>query len=222
MQFRKFLLIFSGEIRGFGEAHKLYGKLDWKTLLEPVIELARNGFKVPEELGKRLEAHSEFILSDKGLSETFSRDGKVFVKGEIVKRENLAKTLHKIAEEGSDAFYSGEIADTLIDSINKNGGIMTKSDFADYKVQISDAIETYYRGYRILTSGTPTSGHMLVQTLNILEGFDLPKEKKSSLNVHRFVESLKHGFASRTILGDTNFVITFNIRSKLLRSSLSL
>ncbi|KAI9594639.1 gamma-glutamyltranspeptidase [Syncephalis fuscata] len=219
-----------GEIRGYDAAHKRYGKLPWSELIAPIIKLNRDGFIVSPLLATRLSGIASTILSTPGFREVYSRNGQVLKAGETCYRKALADTLETIAKNGADAFYTGSIADELVQAIRGAKGIHTKKDFVDYQAVVRPALNGTYHGRRIFTSDAPTSGPVLLSVLNILEGFNLTSLNNNNnipaVDYHRIIESFKHGFAQRTELGDPSFVdiadniqnITNKATAKQLRS----
>ncbi|PIL36235.1 hypothetical protein GSI_01897 [Ganoderma sinense ZZ0214-1] len=194
-----------GELRGLEEAHRRWGSLPWKTLVKPAADLAK-GWPVPTELARRLQMFSQLMLNELDWQAVFAPEGRLLREGEIIRRTNLSRTLEAIAEQGPDAFYKGPIADALIDKIRATGGILTHQDLEDYKVHVSRALEGTYRGRKIYTPHAPTSGPVLQHMLNLVEHYDdLVKDGGTVLNVHRFVEAMKFGFAARTWIGDPAF-----------------
>jgi gamma-glutamyltranspeptidase/glutathione hydrolase/leukotriene-C4 hydrolase len=145
-------------------------------------------------------------MQDPAFTEVFAPSGKLAVEGELIKRPNLADTLEIIAREGPDAFYEGIIAASIVNTTVKSGGILTMEDMTNYRAVIRPPISTYYHGRKVVTGGTPTSGHVLISALNILERFNLRVLGEVNVNIHRLVESLKYGFAFRTELGDPDYV----------------
>jgi gamma-glutamyltranspeptidase/glutathione hydrolase/leukotriene-C4 hydrolase len=145
-------------------------------------------------------------MQDPAFAEVFAPSGKLAVEGELIKRPALAGTLEIIAQQGPDTFYEGFIAASIVNTTAQAGGILTLDDMKNYRAVVRQPISTYYHGRKIVTGGTPTSGHVLISALNILERFNLRLLGKVGLNVHRLVESLKYGFAFRTELGDPDHV----------------
>ncbi|KAM0684366.1 hypothetical protein MDAP_000134 [Mitosporidium daphniae] len=188
------------EIKGFSEAHKRFGKLPWKDLFWPSIKLAREGFRVPSELAMRLKKFESVILNEEGLSKTYTRNGSVYSEGEILKRGNLASTLELIAEQGADVFYHGQLAKTMVKNLRKAGAIISLKDLGSYNVVIRKPLEGFYRDRKVITAGIPASGSIVLQVLGILERFKL--NRNTVENIHILVEALKHGYASRSLLGD--------------------
>ncbi|KAK7057202.1 gamma-glutamyltranspeptidase [Favolaschia claudopus] len=191
-----------GEIRGLEEAHRRWGTLPWKTLIEPSITLAE-GWQVQVELAKRITWFPSLMLENRDWSAVFAPRGTFLREGQVIRRTNYSRTLATIASEGPDAFYKGPIADSLINKIRATGGILSHADFENYTVKVERALEGTYRGRRVFTSHAPTSGPALLHMLNLMEKF--PTEQRSPVNVHRAIEVLKYGFAARTKICDPAF-----------------
>ncbi|KAJ3116848.1 hypothetical protein HDU96_008629 [Phlyctochytrium bullatum] len=214
-----------GEIRGFEWAHKHYGKLPWKTLFQPAIKVCRDGWRANAMLAKRVEvglfwiakghnltaSAKDYILADKTFAEVFAPNGTLITEGQIVRRERLAKALELIAEEGPSAFYEGDIARSILETVEKNGGILTKNDMKNYQVEIRDALIGYYHGTQVATTPSPASGAVLLSILNILEGYNLPMSGNTPLNIHRITEAMKFAYAQRGYYGDPADPIYKNI-----------
>jgi len=196
-----------GELRGLELAHKLYGRLPWKDVVTPVSKLAA-GWHVQKELARRIPWLEMFGRKDQVAPEwkhIFAPKGPWLKEGDWIERKNYSRTLMTIAENGADAFYTGEIAESIVAKIRATGGIMTMEDFAAYKANPYDSVVGSYRGNKIYTTAAPTSGPVLLHILNMCEKFDFPGEGFTGLNIHRMVEALKFGFAARTEIGDLAF-----------------
>ncbi|KIK67468.1 hypothetical protein GYMLUDRAFT_155847 [Collybiopsis luxurians FD-317 M1] len=191
-----------GELRGLSEAHRRWGRLPWKQIVQPAAELARE-WEVDVELSRRIQLFSELMLSNPDWSAIFAPHGALLKQGEQIHRTNLSRTLSIIASEGAEAFYKGPIADSLIRKIQATGGIITQADFENYSVKVYRALEGNYRGKKLYVPGAPTSGPVLLHMLNLLEAYDL--DEATGLNTHRLVEALKFGFAARTRISDPAF-----------------
>ncbi|RUS29960.1 hypothetical protein BC938DRAFT_480012 [Jimgerdemannia flammicorona] len=174
-----------GEIRGFGLAHSKYGKLPWRRLFEPAINMSRNGVLVGPELARRLPLFQVFIRNHADWRALFMPNGTLLKEGELLKRENLANTLEKIANEGPDVFYEGKIAEHIVSKVQATGGILTLADMRAYRAVVREPIVGYYHGRKIITGGAPTSGHALLGALNILERYNLKAEGQTPVNIHR-------------------------------------
>ncbi|KAH9048353.1 gamma-glutamyltranspeptidase [Lactarius hengduanensis] len=195
-----------GEVRGLAEAHKRWGKLPWKRLVQPSVDIA-TGWTVGKELGLRIHwpRFRSLFLHNSDWSHIFAPNGVLLKEGDTIQRVNLSRTLSLIAEQGPDALYHGEIADAIIGKIRAEGGIVTHKDLANYEVKVSRALEGTYRGRKVYTSHAPTSGPVLLHILNLMEKYDLPAEGRTDVNVHRLIEATKFGFAARTHICDPAF-----------------
>ncbi|CAO3664093.1 unnamed protein product [Rhizopus stolonifer] len=195
-----------GEIRGLELAHKRHGKLPWATLFEPSIRLADDGFETTDLLSIRIEQSQSWMSDMVEWTDVYYKNGKPAKKGDVIRRPKLAQTLDKIAKNGANIFYEGEIAESLVKKIQSTGGIATLDDFKNYKPVIRPTISTYYNGRKITTCSEPTSGRVLLSMLNLVERFQFRTDGLTGLNVHRLIETFKFGFAFRTELGDPNFI----------------
>ncbi|KAF9970083.1 hypothetical protein BGZ65_011406, partial [Modicella reniformis] len=195
-----------GEIRGLQLAHTRYGKLSWERLFAPSVQLARDGWAIGPELAKRLQVYKQMMETEPDWSMVFAPAGTVLGEGDWIKRTTFADTLETIAKEGADAFYTGTIAQDMVDYIQANGGIMTMEDLESYKAIIKEPVVGYYQGRKVYTTPAPTSGPILISLLNILERYNLGRLKENAdVETHRLVEAMKFGYAQRTELGDPDF-----------------
>lgn len=194
-------------MKGIWELHQRYGTLPWRTLIQPTIDLCRNGHLVSQYFADVLKLLEEIIKNDPGLAEVFinSETNAVWKKGDRIKRLKFADTLELIADEGADTLYNnGTVAKLLVKEIREMGGILTEQDFMNYTVHWEDAISTNFMDNTIHTVPLPASGSVLVLLLNILNGF-LPSTRSITF-YQRFVESLKFAYAERTELADYRYV----------------
>ncbi|OAX42511.1 gamma-glutamyltranspeptidase [Rhizopogon vinicolor AM-OR11-026] len=194
-----------GEIRGLEEAHRRWGKLPWARLVQPSADLAAE-WTVDKELARRLQMFGTAMLSLEDWRAVFAPEGRILLEGDTIRRTNYSHTLSVIASEGPDAFYKGPIADSIIRKIQATGGIMTNEDLEKYTVKVDHALQGTYHDKKVYTSRAPTSGPVLLHVLNLLERYDLVGEGRTGLNIHRFVEALKFGFAARTRIGDLPYL----------------
>ena len=198
-----------GSVAGLLKAHKDHGSLPLDDLLKPAISLAKDGFEVTHDLNYVLEWGKESMLANQASKDKFYdlNDAPVQVRS-ILKQPNLAKTLFKIGKKGSEIFYKGEIAKWISEESLSSGGLITMEDMASYKAKLREPIETSYRGYRVVTMPPAASGGLvLLQTLNILENFDLKElGHNSAKTVHLLSESMQRAYADRAAYhGDPDY-----------------
>ncbi|KAF9071681.1 gamma-glutamyltranspeptidase [Rhodocollybia butyracea] len=191
-----------GEIRGLAEAHRRWGQLPWKQVVQPAAELALE-WNVDVELSRRIPWFADLMLHNPDWSSIFAPRGRFLKQGEVIRRTNLSRTLSIIASEGPDAFYKGPIADSLVRKIHATGGIVSNADFENYTVKVYPALEGSYIGKKIYVADAPTSGPSFLHMLNLLEKYDF--DFSTGVNIHRLVETMKFGFAARTRISDPAF-----------------
>jgi gamma-glutamyltranspeptidase / glutathione hydrolase len=195
-----------GSVAGLVYAEKKYGKLPLPQVMAPAIRLARDGFALDwrEARDLRNDAHlAEFPES----SRVFQRNGNFYKQYEIFRQPDLAHTLERIAKN-PDEFYHGAMAQELAAAMQKGGGLITADDLANYQVKEREPLRGTYRGYEIISAPPPSSGGtVLIESLNILEGFDLAKAGgRSAESVHLTAEAFRRAFFDRAeFLGDPDF-----------------
>lgn len=122
----------------------------------------------------------------------FAPEGHTLKAGETIRRTNLSRTLAAVADGGADAFYTGSIADAIVEKVRVTGGILSHEDLAGYEVQVKHALQGTYRGRTVYTPHAPTSGPVLIHMLNLMEHYnDLAAEGRTVINVHRAIEAMK-------------------------------
>jgi len=199
-----------GTVKGFELAMEKYGTLSWKDVLQPAVELAEKGFELTKERARSLNRLKKRFKGTEEFFRIFSKkDGTPFKKGDLFVRKDLAESLKLIAEKGSDAFYKGKIADLIAKDMKENGGLITKDDLASYKAYVRKPIVGNYRGCEIVSMPLPSSGGtVLIEMLNILEGFELGKmERYRAPTLHLIAEAMKFAYLDRAkYLGDPDFI----------------
>jgi gamma-glutamyltranspeptidase/glutathione hydrolase/leukotriene-C4 hydrolase len=193
-----------GELRGLEAAYKLYGTVPWSELVEPIVKLAR-GWQVSRELARRIRIYGAFMLEDPVWAEVYAPRGALLVEGEWVKRERYADTLEIVARQGPGALYSGEIADDIVDTVRKHGGILTHQDLADYRARVYPAVKGDFAGQTIYTADAPASGGVMLGMLQILDPMVDQEACWSESSAHNLVEAMKFAFGARSEVTDPKF-----------------
>ena len=188
-----------GCVSGWSELSKKLGSKKLSELLEPVIEYAKEGFPVSNEIANGWKPEKG-VTDYATLNGTFLFDNKGMKTGEIFRNVDLANTFKILSRDGADAFYNGEIADHIVRFSNKHGGKFSKKDFSDHRANWVDPISTNYRGYDIWQLPPNGQGMVVLQMMNILESFDIAKLKPNSAECfHLFLEAKKLCFQDRAV-----------------------
>lgn len=201
-----------GTVAGLALALDKYGsgKFTLAELLKPAIALASDGILVADDIADTLgEGRQRLSHWPASLKMLLRDDGTPLREGDRLVQTDLSATLSAIAEQGPHGFYQGPVADKLVKAISDAGGIMTAQDLKSYQPTIRTPVHGTYRGYDIVSMPLPSSGGVvLLETLNILEGFPLPEMKQgSALSLHLMIEAMKRSYADRAhYLGDPAFV----------------
>jgi len=195
-----------GSIAGLFEVYEKYATLPFKDLIQPSIDLARNGFKVTEMQANSLNNTSESFKKANNYEIPLDKEWK---EGDIMKLEDLAQTLERIRDNGKDGFYKGKTADLIVDYVQELGGIITHEDLEKYNAVWRKPITFSYKDYMITTMTLPSSGGIcLAQILKSVEPYDLSKmEHNSTKYVQLITEASRRSYADRAhFLGDIDFV----------------
>jgi len=199
-----------GSVAGLCFALEKYGTKSLPEVLAPAIKLAQNGFAVtPRQARQFGRLRARFAQFPATAAIFLKADGTPLGKGEILIQKDLAKTLRSIAKQGADAFYRGEIAGLIAKEMQRNGGLISRKDLANYRAVERRPIHAVYKGYDVISMGPPSSGGILLaEMLNILSAAHFQAgEFNSSAYVHLLVEVMRRAFADRAkYLGDTDFV----------------
>jgi gamma-glutamyltranspeptidase/glutathione hydrolase len=164
-------------------------------VIEPSIRASRDGFKVPEDLAVRFTPDREFLTKDPAWAMDFAPNGKTLEVGDIITQRRLADTLETIAKSGADAFYVGPIAEATVNALRKSDGIMTTDDLANYKVEVREALEIDYRGFKVASTTAPSSGPITLSILNILDEYnDFYASGTVNLSTHRLDEAMRFAY----------------------------
>ncbi|MGB8533266.1 MAG: gamma-glutamyltransferase [Pseudolabrys sp.] len=199
-----------GTVAGLALAHAKYGsgKLSLAELIEPAIELARNGVEIVDDIADTLPLAQPRIARWHSSAPVFlNSDGTVLMPGQDLLQPDLAITLRAIASDGPKGFYEGPVAEKIVAAVRKAGGLMTTEDMKNYRAILREPVRGTYRGYDIVSMPPPSSGGVhLIEMLNILEGYDLAKLPRGE-SLHVLAEVMKRAYADRaTFMGDPDSV----------------
>lgn len=195
-----------GSVKGMVHAQQKFGKLSLQQVVAPAIKLARDGFELDW-------AEARALTNDRNMGNfpdskrIFQNDGKGWHQGDVLKQPELARTLERIVAN-PDEFYTGKMAREIAEFMQQGGGLITVQDLKNYEVIDRTPVRGTYRGHEIISAPPPSSGGIaLIQTLNILEGFDIAKAGFGSAEaIHLIVESYRRAFYDRAqFLGDPEF-----------------
>jgi gamma-glutamyltranspeptidase/glutathione hydrolase len=195
-----------GTISAIFDIHEKFGLLPIEDLFKPSIELAENGFLVTKYLEDELNEKRNVFIMMNGEESLYSKNYK---EGDTIKNNNYAQTLIKIMNEGKDGFYSGEVAEDMIETISKKGGIMTLSDLLDYESIWREPVKFKYKDYDIISMSFPSSGGILLgQMMKAIEKFDLSEIPHNSAEyIQLLTEIERRAFADRSdLMGDPDFM----------------
>ena len=201
-----------GEVKGLLYALDTYGSMSRQEVMQPAIDMAREGFTVSAITERDIsDAYGFLVQFDSTAEIYFDEDnlGMPYQEGDVITNPDLADTLQLIAEKGESEFYTGSIARKIVDSVQKHGGHLTMEDFANYEIAVGEPVHGTYRGYDIYSSNLPSSGGtIIIEMLNILENFDVGSmDPEGAEYLHLLSETMKLGFADRTkYMGDPAYV----------------
>ncbi|MFV1981554.1 MAG: gamma-glutamyltransferase, partial [Rhodothermia bacterium] len=197
-----------GTVAGLYLAHQRLGSISWNDLVEPAVRLAEEGFPSSwsmRNIQKTIQLNADGAPST---AKAFLNNGVPYEPGEIWRQPDLAETMKRIRDDGRDGFYEGETARLIADFMRENGGLITEEDLARYEAVEQPPIHGTYRGYDVYSMSPPSSGGtVLVEMLNILEGYNLMTAGHNSARyLHLVAEAMRRAYADRALyLGDPAF-----------------
>jgi gamma-glutamyltranspeptidase/glutathione hydrolase len=198
-----------GEVAGLLTAMQRFGSLPLTVLMAPAIRLATEGFPLDAALRYAIERQSSNMKKFPELGRVFLVNDEVPHEGEMIRQPDLGQTLKAIVSEGANVFYQGWIAQAIVDTVRKDGGVLTLEDLRGYKAIWREPLAGKYRKRTVITMPPPSSGGVaLIEMLNVLEAHQLTKlSPNSATYLHLLAEVMKHAFADRAhYLGDPDFV----------------
>ncbi|WP_417200418.1 gamma-glutamyltransferase [Bizionia sp.] len=195
-----------GTVAGVFEAQRKFGKLSVKDILQPVIDLAKNGYALTEKQQNGINNYDSIFRAVNGEEILYSKNAKA---GDTVKNKQLAKTLERIAFNGKDEFYKGETAQILVDYLSEKGGIITLEDLAKYEAKWREPVAFKYKDINVISMAPPSSGGIcLAQIMKMIEPYNLKEFGHNSLKtIQVLAEAERRAYADRNYyLGDPDFV----------------
>ncbi|KAK3908444.1 Glutathione hydrolase 1 proenzyme [Frankliniella fusca] len=202
-----------GELRGYWEAHKRFGRLRWSDLIAPSIKICRNGYVMTMHQYQSL-SRNKLVKVDSTLREIFidPKTGEFRRAGTLVKLNRLCDTLQTIADEGGDVLYNGTLADVFARDLLDLGSFITKDDLQLYRPRWREPVSVELQnGIKFYSVPPPGSGALLAFVLSFLDGYGFSSKSMADVpsavtTYHRIVESFKYAYGFRTKLGDPDFV----------------
>lgn len=197
-----------GTVAGLALALEKYGTMSLAQVIEPAAKLAEQGFVVSETLAGVIADNFKRAMPNAYLMSIIAPSGLPLEAGDLYKNLDLAKTLRLIAKDGADAFYKGEVAKAIAADMKANNGLIDENDLATYKAVEREPAGGKYRGYDIVSAPAPVGGFLLIQSLNMLENYNLKfLGFDSAMKLHLFSEVLARAFDDYyDVLGDPDFV----------------
>ncbi len=197
-------------VAGLVEIHQRWGKLRLSDVVEPAAKLAESGFPVYPALSNALQARRDVLAQDPEARKIFLRsDGYALGTGELLVQKDLARTIRLIGEHGSSGFYGGPGGAAMVGYFKKQGGLIEKRDFGEYKVKFREAVQGNYNGFELFSMPPPSSGGIhVLQILNTVENDPLKNYGAlSTQGVHKVAAAMQLAFADRAVYpGDPDFV----------------
>jgi gamma-glutamyltranspeptidase/glutathione hydrolase len=192
-----------GTVLGMHEAMTRFGRLKWRDVVQPALDLAEKGFAISGTQARALKGEGDRLSLFAETKRVYLRDGKYYESGETVRLPDLAGTLRRVRDGGAKEFYTGETARRIDADMRARGGLITLDDLKNYRVRIRQPLKGIYRGHTVLSAPPPSSGGIvLLQVLNMLEGETGPMDR-----THLRIEALRRAYADRSeFLGDPDFV----------------
>ena len=190
-----------GVVRLFERAHDHQGVLPWAELFQPAIELAREGFEVSPRLNDILQSDWAIVDHEAARAYFHTDEGEPLPVGQRLRNPALADTLHRIAEEGAEAFYTGPIAEDIVDAVQgaaHNAGRLTLEDMAGYRAEVRAPVCAPYAGHRVCSAPPPAGGFVVLQILGLLEraeGVHPPEDEVD--RAHLLAEASRLAYADR-------------------------
>ena len=206
-----------GAVAGATYAVQKFGTKPLSEIFAPAIEIAEQGYPITEALAQGLKSGRDKLAKFPSSTKIWFKDGKPLEMGDILVNKDLARTLRAIAAQGPEPFYRGEIAKNTAAFMKSSGGLITEADLAGMQAFEDTPVRTNYRGIDVFECPPNSQGFVMLEALNILEGFDLKAMGHNSAPyLHAVTEALKLSFADRNkYVGDPKFVPNIPMKTLL-------
>ncbi len=197
-----------GEVAAWDVIHRRFCTKPLAQLLDSAIGYAENGFPVPPGIGRSFASNVGKLAQFPSTASVLLRAGVPLQEGDVLVNTDLARSLQLVAAGGAEAFYRGDLARRMVQGLEAGGGLFTAADFAGHQAEVYEPIATTYRGHTVYQTRPPSQGFLLLEMLNLVEGFDLrPLGQNSAEAIHLMVEAKKIAYADRNrVAGDPRFV----------------
>ncbi len=187
-----------GEVAAWEAIHRQFCTKPWAQLLDSAVGYAEAGFPIPLGIGRGFASNTAKLAQFPSTASVLLRAGAAPQEGDILVNRDLARSLRLIAQGGADEFYRGALAHQLVQGLQAGGGMFTAEDFAGHQADVYEPIATTYRGHSIYQTSPPSQGFLLLEMLNLVEGFDLASlGQNSAAAIHLMVEAKKIAYADR-------------------------
>ena len=197
-----------GTVAGLIDVLEKFGTMPLAKVIQPAIDLAKDGFILPEDIARQLESRTKDFSPYRASMEVFTKAGEPYKSGELFLQTDLSRTLMRIRQSGKKGFYEGETAELIVQEMKRGGGLISKEDLLAYESVWREPIWGTYRGFEIASMPPPSSGGvLLVQMLNMLENFDIAGLGFGAPETaHAMIEAQRRAYADRSeYLGDSDF-----------------
>lgn len=199
-----------GLVAGLEHIRERWAKLDRRTHLQPSIDAARDGFIPDSVLHELITSQTEKMSVYNESRELFTVDGEPIPKDFRITNPDLADVMERVADDGTQGFYSSSLTDSIVAQLQQYGGNFTREDFEEYDVRTSQPVQTTYRDYDIISASPPQSGVLISQTFNMMELFDFSEHghyTEDAYPLHVMMEIMKRSYGDRLrYLSDPAFV----------------
>jgi gamma-glutamyltranspeptidase / glutathione hydrolase len=197
-----------GEVAAWDALHRRFCTKPLAQLLDSAIGYAEDGFPLPPGIARSFSSNAAKLAQFPATAAVLLQTGAAPKEGDLLANPDLARTLSLVAKGGADEFYRGALARKLVRGLCAGGGLFTEADFAGHEVDVYEPISTTYRTHTVYQTRPPSQGFLLLEMLNLLEGFDLAAlGYNSAAAIHLMVEAKKLAYADRNrVAGDPRFV----------------